>query len=78
MTNTLHHDSNAIMKTDTSYVSQWMFGHLLHLKNVFGRCHKFEISLNPKKYICIVTKGKLLGCIISKSGNIVENATWKT
>lgn len=42
--------------------------HLHHLKIVFQRCRKFEISLNPKKSLFTMDEGKLLGHIISKEG----------
>ena len=38
--------------------------HITNLKWVFNRCHKYEISLNPKKCSFGVTKGKLLGHVI--------------
>jgi len=40
--------------------------HLKHLKKVFQKCKKFDISLNPKKSHFRVEEGKLLGHIISK------------
>ena len=40
--------------------------HLLHLKRVFEKCRKIGISLNPKKILFGLEKGKLLGHIISK------------
>ena len=42
------------------------------LKQVFKRCRKFSISLNPKKSIFVVTEGKLLGFIVSKEGLIID------
>lgn len=42
--------------------------HLQHLKIVFQRCRKYGISLNPKKSLFSMDKGKLLGHIISKEG----------
>jgi hypothetical protein len=42
--------------------------HLEHLKKVFQKCRKFDISLNPKKSHFGVEEGKLLGHIISKEG----------
>jgi hypothetical protein len=42
--------------------------HLEHLKKVFQKYRKFEISLNPKKSHFAVEEGKLLGNIISKEG----------
>ena len=42
--------------------------HLKHTKQVFQKCRKFGISLNPKKSNFVLEKGKLLGNIISKDG----------
>jgi hypothetical protein len=40
----------------------------VHLKRVLMRCRKFGISLNPSKSIFGVTKGNILGHIVSDSG----------
>ena len=42
--------------------------HIQHLTQIFKRCRKYGISLNPKKTIFGVTEGKLLGHIISQAG----------
>ena len=42
--------------------------HIKHLEQVFQRCMKFGISLNPKKSYFSLEEGKLLGHIISKDG----------
>jgi hypothetical protein len=42
--------------------------HLEHMKKVFQKCRKFDISLNPKKSHFEVEEGKLLGQIISREG----------
>ena len=34
--------------------------HFFHLKQIFYRCRKYDISLNPKKSIVAVLKGKML------------------
>jgi len=39
-----------------------------HLTQIFERCRKYSISLNPKKTIFGVKEGKLLGHIISQAG----------
>jgi hypothetical protein len=39
-----------------------------HLRKVLMQCRKFDISLNPSKSIFSVTKGNLLGHIVSDSG----------
>lgn len=45
--------------------------HLKHLRNVFDRCRKFCISLNPKKSMFTIKEGKFLGHIISKEGVVI-------
>jgi hypothetical protein len=42
--------------------------HLKHLRRVFHKCRKFDISLDPKKSNFRMEEGKLLGHIISKEG----------
>jgi hypothetical protein len=42
--------------------------HIQHLTQIFERCRKYGISLNPKKTIFGVEEGKLLGHIISQEG----------
>ena len=42
--------------------------HNADLRQVFHRCRKYDISLNPKKCSLGVTKGNILGHIISKDG----------
>jgi hypothetical protein len=42
--------------------------HIHHLRNVFERCRLYDVSLNPKKCLFVVTKGKLLGHILCKEG----------
>ena len=53
------------------YSKKWK-DHLSTLKQVFERCKKLNISLNPKKSIFAVTEGKLLGFIVSKEGMIID------
>lgn len=42
--------------------------HVEHLENIFIKAIKYGISLNPKKCYFLVTKGKLLGHILSIEG----------
>ena len=42
------------------------------LRKFFERCRKYGISFNPKKQVFVVTKGKLMGFIVSKDGMIIE------
>jgi hypothetical protein len=46
--------------------------HIQHLRMIFQRCREYGISLNPKKSICGVEKGNLLGPIISKDGITID------
>ena len=45
---------------------------MFHLRQIFERCRKYGISLNPKKCVFAVTKGKLLGHIVSKKGISID------
>ena len=42
--------------------------HAFHLKQIFERCRKYGISLNPKKCVFAVIEGELLGHVVSKKG----------
>jgi hypothetical protein len=53
---------------DLTIYSKSRLDHFGHLRKVLMRCRKFGISSNPSKSIFIVTKGKLLGHIVSDSG----------
>ena len=46
--------------------------HAFHLKQIFERCRKYGISLNPKKCVFAVTEGKLLGHVVSKKGISID------
>ena len=48
--------------------------HLDHLSQVFIKCRKYGISLNPKEYLFGLEEGKLLGHIISKDGIRIDLA----
>jgi hypothetical protein len=53
---------------DVTVYSKNMSDHISHLTQIFERCRKYGISLNPKKTIFGVDEGKILGHIISKYG----------
>lgn len=57
---------------DVTIYSKKRSDHLFHLRQVLDRCRKYGISLNPKKSIFVVDKGKLLGFIVSRSGMTIE------
>jgi len=46
--------------------------HIEHLKNIFERFRKYGISLNPKKSIFGIDKGKLSRHVVSKDGISVD------
>jgi hypothetical protein len=49
---------------DITIYSKYDEHHLQHLEQVFLKCRKFGISLNPKKSNFALEEGKLLGHII--------------
>jgi hypothetical protein len=57
---------------DVMVYSKKRTNHPHHLKQIFERCKKYGISLNPKKSVFVVSEGKLLGNIISKDGIYVD------
>jgi len=48
--------------------------HLDHLRQVFLKCKKYGILLNPEKSLFGLEEGKLLGHIISKDGIRIDPA----
>lgn len=52
---------------DVTMLSEQRSDHIRHLKNIFERCRKYGISLNPKKSIFAVSEGNILGHVIAKS-----------
>jgi hypothetical protein len=57
---------------DVTVFSKNKTDHLAHLRAVLQRCHKYDISLNPKKSIFVVEQGKILGFIVSSEGMIID------
>lgn len=46
--------------------------HLSNLQQIFKRCCRYKILLNPKKSVFTMIEGKILGYIISKDGIIID------
>jgi hypothetical protein len=63
-----------IYQDDLTSISKKREQHIQHLRTIFQRCREYGISLNPKKSIFGVDKGKLLGHIISKDGITIDPA----
>jgi hypothetical protein len=63
-----------IYQDDLTAISKKREQHIQHLRTIFQRCREYGISLNPKKSIFGVDKGKLLGHIISKDGIMIDPA----
>jgi hypothetical protein len=57
---------------DVIVYSEDRVDHIAHLTQIFERCQKYGISLNPKKTIFGVEEEKLLGHIISRDGIHVD------
>lgn len=51
--------------------------HIIYMKQIFERCRKYDISLNPKKSIFAVSEGRLLGHVIFKDGIFVDSERTK-
>ena len=52
-------------------------GHIPALRAFFDRLKQYQMRLNPKKCVFGVTKGKLLGYIVSEKGIEVDPAKVK-
>ena len=53
---------------DVTIFSKKREEHAFHLRQIFKRCRKYGILLNPKKCAFAVIEGKLLGHVVSKKG----------
>lgn len=53
---------------DITVFSKKRSNHVHDLKQIFKRCRKYGISLNPTKSFFALNQGKLLGFIVSKDG----------
>lgn len=58
--------SVVIYLDDITFYSKHRNNRINHLKNIFERCRKYDISLNPNKFYSTLSEGKLLGFVISK------------
>ena len=68
------HEFLVIYLDDITVFSKTNDEHLDHLRQVFIKCRKYGISLNPKKTLFGLEEGKLLGHIISKEGIRIDPA----
>lgn len=64
--------SVVIYLDDIKMFSKKRGDHLMNLRQIFERCRKYRILLNPKKSIFVVTKGNILGYLISKEGIVID------
>ena len=62
----LINSSVVIYLDDITIYSKHRNNHISHLKNIFERCKKYGISLNPKKCYFSLLEDNLLGFIVSK------------
>ena len=62
------HDFLVIYLDDLTVFSKTDQQHLDHLRQVFIKCRKYGIYLNPKNSLFGLEEGKLLGHIIYKDG----------
>ena len=64
--------SAVVYLDDITIFSKKREEHAFHLRQIFERCRKYGISLNPKKCVFVVTEGKLLGHVVSKEGISID------
>eukprot|EP00253_Pinus_taeda_P036018 PITA_36018 len=57
---------------DITVFSKERSNHLHDLNQIFQRCKRYSISLNPKKSFFALDQGKLLGFIVSKDGIYID------
>jgi len=61
-----------IYQDDFTVASKERKDHCKHLRKVFEKCRQYNISLNPKKSIFGLNKGRLLGHVVSKDGISID------
>lgn len=64
--------SMVIYLRDIMIFSKKTGDHLLNLWQIFERCRKYRISLNPKKNIFTVSEWNILGYLICKEGVVID------
>ena len=67
----IFHDLKMIIEIyldDLAAHSRLRVRHPYHLRLVFKICRHYQVHLNPRKCICYMTVGRLLGFIVSKEG----------
>lgn len=52
--------------------------HIMHLRQVFQHCRLYGISLNRRNHLFSVSKGNILGHIVSKERIIFDTDRFKT
>ena len=76
MATTLLHDmihkEIKVYEDDMMVKSSTREGHFEALDKFLARAEKYNLRLNPKKYVFRVTSGKLLGHIVSQKGIEVD------
>ena len=68
------HEFLVIYLDDITIFSKTNDEHLDQLRQVFIKCRKYDISLNPKNTLFGLEEGKLLGHTISKEGIRIDPA----
>ena len=64
--------SAVVYLDDITIFSKKRGEHAFHLRQIFQRCRKYDISLNPKKCVFAVTEGNLLGHIVPNQGISID------
>eukprot|EP00253_Pinus_taeda_P011268 PITA_11268 len=64
--------SVVIYLDDITVFSKKRSNHLHDLNQIFQRCKRYGISLNPKKSFFALDKGKLVGFIVSRDGIYID------
>jgi len=57
---------------DITMYSYYRRDHIYHQRQIYERCRRYGISLNPHKSTFVATEGKLLGHILSKDGIVID------
>ena len=63
-----------VYQDDLTIYSKCRGDHFMHPRKIFDRNKSFGISLNPKKFVFGVVKGKLLGHLVYKDKKKIDPA----
>jgi hypothetical protein len=65
-------DCVVVYLDDVTIFSKYRKDYIAHFRKIFNRYRRYDISLNPQKYVFAINEGIILGFIVSKDGMMIE------